>query len=84
MPSQTIAGHDVSGHATGASIVATSEGWDTTSIPPGTSGWVAAMISDSSNTRYLYDVAEIQFGPTAIFSDGFESGDTSGWSSEMP
>lgn len=65
--------------ASGSSLFGDTVPWDTSAVPAGSKGFVQASVTDGSNTRYLYTTSAVRFGDSEIFSDGFESGDTSGW-----
>jgi hypothetical protein len=68
------------GHsASGSSIFENTMAWDTSTVAPGTTGYVLVEITDGTDTRSIYASPKLRFTETPLFADGFESGTTDGW-----
>jgi hypothetical protein len=65
--------------ASGSSIFENTIQWDTSTVSPGTAGYVLVETTDGSDTRYLYASPKLRFTETPLFADGFESGTTDAW-----
>jgi len=66
---------------TGSSITSGATTWDTASLGDGVV-YLGAEITDGAKTRYHYAIPSVVIG--ILFSDGFEDGTTTAWSSTTP